>query len=547
MAKMPSRSISVDTLPHKDVEPQIAKELNPVIGHPDPLVANRREAPLSNPDMFSKALVEVVSTSTLTPALRRKAYRKNNGEPGSKSIADEANGYTLLEVAEPHYNLDKLAKLAETNWANGAAIKAKTSNIVGFGHELVVKPSLQFKIDQKKDSARENAIKKANAARFDVEEWLQKISKDVPFDEVLNRVWHDYEATGNGYIEIGRQQNGQIGYLGHIPATTMRVRKVRDGFVQLSRSKAQFFRNFGDTKTADPIGGDPRPNEVIHIFKYSPTSGYYGIPDIVGALTAATGNKFAEEYNLEYFENKAVPRYIIKTKGPELSYTAQTKIMEFFTTNLKGTNHRTVYIPLPPDTEQSKNDFEIVPVETSKQDSSFENYMRVNLSIILMAHGVPHTKVFSAAETATLAVAKDFDKTFKEQKCRPEQRLLNFYIGRVVASFTDVFDFKLKEFSLSDEDTQSQIDDREIKVDVVTANEVRARKGLAPLPDGDKTYSEKQAEVAKASKTDPTAQPRAEAKAQAAGSRTRDSARSAGRTDSAGRARNPQGEGRSVS
>ena len=502
----------------------------------------------SKQDSFSKALVESVSTQSLGSALRRKAYRKRaSSDPDTKSIADEDSGYSLLEVAIPKYNLDKLADLYERgSSANAAAIKAKTSNVVGLGHEFVIEPSLRFEIDQKKDAERKKALIDTQKKKFEVEAWLDKVSKDIPFSEVLNRVWTDYEATGNGYLEIGRQTNGQIGYIGHIPAVTMRVRKIRDGFVQISGDKAQFFRNFGDKTTRDPVGNERNPNEIIHLKKYSPSSGYYGVPDIVTALTAVAGNNFAETYNLEYFENKAVPRYLILSKGPQLSFTAQQRISEFFSTDLKGQNHRSVYIPLPADTADIKNQFEIKPIEATVQDSSFTNYMNLNLSIILMAHRTPHSKVMTAGDANTLAAAKDFDKTFKEQVCRPEQALLNFAINRIVKEYTDVFLFKLNELSLTDEDTQSQIDDRAIKNDTLLPNEVRARKGLSDIVDGDKTFTQKQQATAAAGKTDPTSQQRAEDKAQATGSRARDQRRVDGATDSKGQARSPKGDGRSV-
>jgi hypothetical protein len=37
---------------------------------------------------------------------------------------------------------------------------------------------------------------------------------------------------------------GEIGYIGHIPATTMRVRRLRDGFTQIISGKVVYFRNF---------------------------------------------------------------------------------------------------------------------------------------------------------------------------------------------------------------------------------------------------------------------------------------------------------------
>lgn len=524
--------------------------ISAVFGSPDPIFSRKTLGGLEEAknDQFSKALVEIVSTNSLGPALRRKAYRKKAkaNDPGSKSIAEETTGYTLLEVAQPKYDLDQLADLYEKSVPNGAAIRAKVANIVGNGYELVVTKEAQFKLDKKTGTASDNALRKVEQSRFDVDRWLTGLTKGPDFIDVLSRVLIDFESTGNGYIEVARKANGEIGYLGHIPAVTMRVRKARDGFVQISRDKAQFFRNFGDTDTPDLIGNDPRPNEVIHLLKYTPSSGYYGIPDIVSALTAVAGTRFADEYNLEYFENKAVPRYVIKTKGPQLSSIAQTKIAEFFSANVKGKNHRTVYIPLPPDTKDSKNDFEIVPVETKTQDSSFENYLKNNLANILMAHGTPHTKVLSAADAATLASAKDFDKTYKEQVVRPEQNVFNYSINLVLKTFTDLFEFKLKTFSTNDELTQAEIDDTEIKNDTALPNEVRRRKGLPPLEDGDTTFSAKQQKISQAAKADASAQPRAEAKAQANGTRARDAARTTGATDSKGQARNPKGEGRTV-
>ncbi len=81
----------------------------------------------------------------------------------------------------------------------------------------------------------------------------------------------------------------KIGYIGHIPAKTMRVRRLRDGFIQLLYGKAVFFRNFGDQETENPIdGGLERPNEIIHLKKYTPTNNYYGIPDIVASSNGVT-------------------------------------------------------------------------------------------------------------------------------------------------------------------------------------------------------------------------------------------------------------------
>jgi hypothetical protein len=175
------------------------------------------------------------------------------------------------------------------------------------------------------------------------------------------------------------------------------------------------------------------------------------------------------------------------------------------------------------------------PVETGVQDASFDNYRKSNLNDILMAHGVPISKV-SSTEDLALAAARDLDKTFKEQVCRPEQDVAEFKIGKIFKELTDVFKFKLNELSLTDEDTQSQIDERNIRSQTVTPNEVRARRGQPGLPGGDKVVVL-------------NAQGRAEQTAQATGNRQRDQQRTASSTDSASssRTRNEQGAGRQQS
>lgn len=519
-------------------------ELNLVFGSGNPL--DKLSYSYPSEDVFEKTLVEAVPVSSLGSSLRRKTYRKKTDEPGTKSaeLEYETSGYSMLEVARPPYNLDYLAKVSTSSSPNYAAIRAKTSNIVGLGYELVLNEKSKIKMDMKQGDARARANRRLALARVEVQDWLESCCKGSFFLDVLNDVWVDYEATGNGYIEVGRKTNGEIGYIGHLPSTTMRVRKAKDGFVQIVGDKMVYFRNFGE-KTEDPVGKDKRPNEVIHIKKYSPTNGYYGVPDVVAALSAVAGNHFAERYNLEYFENKAVPRYIIKTKGPTLSAAHQQKLAEFFAANVKGQSHRTVYVPLPPDTTDNKTDFEIVPIETGVQDSSFTNYHKINLQTILMVHRVPMTKV-TTPENLSLGAAKDFDKTFKEQVCQNEQDRLEWRVNQIVREYTDIFVINMNELSLTDEDTRAKIDDIYLRNDVITANEVRTRKGLPEVADGDKTFSEKQKETAQATKQDPTAQQRAEDAAQQRGSRERDARRRAGQTDGIGEARAPKGEGRTV-
>jgi PBSX family phage portal protein len=493
-------------------------------------------------DPFKIEGEDLTKVSGLGASFRRKMNRdlqkRFQGIDGTETqqnlLAQAITGYAMFDLIEPPYNLDYLSQIYEISPYNYAAINAKVSNIVGLGHDFVETRKTQEAFDNiTDDKALERARRKLNRLRQDLYDWLEECNEEETFTETLIKAYTDVEATGNGYLEIGRTSAGKIGYIGHIPAKTMRVRRLRDGFIQLLYGKAVYFRNFGDQETPNPIdGGLERPNEIIHLKKYTPTNNYYGIPDIIASQNAMAGNEFAGKYNLDYFENKAVPRYIITVKGAKLSTESERKLLEFFQVGLRGKNHRSLYIPLPPDSPDSKVEFKMEPIEAGTQESSFNVYRKSNRDEILLSHRVPINKI-GTPEGVNLAVARDADKTFREQVCRPAQMNLEKKLNKIIQEMTDALLLKFNELTLTDEDTQSKIDERYLRMQVVTPNEIRIRMGMVPLDGGDKVVELK-----------PQAQ--AEVRAQAGKTRTRDSERSANSPDNSGEGRNAQGDGRQV-
>ena len=148
-----------------------------------------------------------------------------------------------------------------------------------------------------------------------------------------------------------------------------------------------------------------------------------------------------------------------------------------------------------------------------------------------MAHRVPINKV-GTATGISLANARDADKTFKEQVCKPAQENLEKKLNKLIDEMTDALEIKFNELALTDEDTQSKIDERYLRMQVITPNEIRIRKGLVPLDGGDEVV-DLQAKSA-------------EIKAQAMQSRTRDGERAANSPDNSGEGRNSKGDGRQV-
>jgi PBSX family phage portal protein len=444
------------------------------------------------------------------------------------------NGYGMYDVITPPWNLYQLANFYDTSFANHAAIDAKVANIVGLGYTFNVSKKAQLAIESiETDTATEKARKRIERAKVETQAWLEGLNSEDSFTETLSKFYTDVQATGNGYLEVGRTVDGDIGYLGHIPATTVRVRRLKDGYVQIISNKIIYFRNFG-ANNVNPITDDPRPNEIIHYKEYSPLNTFYGVPDIISAISSLQGDALASQYNIDYFANKGVPRYIVTLKGAKLSSDAEDKLFRFLQTSLKGQSHRTLFIPLPGDSDTNKVEFKMEAVENDVQESSFKEYRKENRDDILIAHQVPLSKI-GGGDSSAIAAALAQDRTFKEQVSRPAQRNLEKTIKKIIDERTDVLELKLNELTLTDENVESQIVERYVKTQVMTRNEARTKLGLPARPDSDDFF-------------EMTSRQATDMRANTAQNRQRDSQRSNEQSDgdATTSGRNAQGEGRST-
>jgi len=418
------------------------------------------------------------------------AKKANSGldSSSSKFVNPESiDGYALYDVVEPPHDLAILADLYETNTTHYASINARVANTVALGYRLKDSEKTKRRIEradspEKKARVRQDLIRE----RKKLINLFDDSNDEDTFVETMIKLWTDYLAIGNAYLEIGRTNSGKIGYIGHIPAINLRVRRGRDGYVQIARHgklQSVFFRNFQDVETSDPINGDSRPNEIIHFKSYSPTNNYYGVPSAVTAIGAILGDKYAKNYNIDYFENKAIPRYAIILKGAKLSNKSKQELVNYFRTEVKGRNHGTLIIPLPASLG-SDVDLKFEKLENTVQDASFDKYRKSNRDEILVANRVPAPKV-GVYDNANLAVSRDADKTFKVQVVGPDQKIIEKKIGQIVKEFTDLVSFEFERIDLVDEDVQSKIRERYLRTAVISPNEVRDYLGLPDREDGD--------------------------------------------------------------
>jgi capsid portal protein len=227
-----------------------------------------------------------------------------------------------------------------------------------------------------------------------------------------------------------------------------------------------------------------------------------------------------------------VPRYVVTLKGARLSEDAEDKMFRFLQTSLKGSSHRTLYIPLPGDSDTNKVEFKMEPIENGVQEASFSEYRKRNRDDVLVAHQVPLSKI-GGGDSSAIASALAQDRTFKEQVARPAQTNIEKTINKIIHEQTDILDFKFNELTLTDEIAQSQILERYVRNQIMVPNEAREVLGLAHRDGGNVPFA-------------PTPRQSADQTANAKQGRTRDAERSAAQSDGPATVagRNPKGEGR---
>ena len=168
----------------------------------------------------------------------KKFQRSRDEQTESKQINEKTfySGYDTYEVVCPPHNLESLCKLYEISSPHYAAVNAKVANIVGLGYKLVENNKTKRNLEQiADDNERLKKVRRnLSQLRDQISDQLEDMNEEDSFTGTLVKVWRDYEVTGNGYIEVGRKKDGTIAFIGHVPAKTIRIRRARDGFVQIA-------------------------------------------------------------------------------------------------------------------------------------------------------------------------------------------------------------------------------------------------------------------------------------------------------------------------
>ncbi|HUS89239.1 MAG TPA: phage portal protein [Desulfosporosinus sp.] len=470
------------------------------------------EAVLTQGDVSPKSIesmVNVLLLGGLEKAIEAPSAIKHKSKKGAHSKQLRGDPFESLaagEYVEPRYNPDIWAAAMENNTRLGRSVRTYARNTVGLGWfvEPLEKISPKTPEELKKKIARQKKI---------IEDILSHPNNDMPLNELFYVIKIDEEATGNGYLEVVRNNAGEITELHHAPGVTMRIRVREDdkgrqyigGFVQIRGNEKIYFREFGDVGVMDsetgeyhegpePLPLDKRASEIIHFRLYSPTSTWYGAPRYVSTSPAITGNRLASLRNMKFFENDAVPRLAITVSGGTLTPDSVQAIEEFFKAKSMGVDkaHNCMVIQA----EQQKTGFQnqsqqaqitLQPLTVGvTEDSSFSNYRKENDEEVREAFGI--SQVFYASESSNRASAQVGREITNEQEFEPDRLEKEYIINQKL--IRDILQdeeevlvrFRFERMKLTDPMDTARIDQTYAGMGALTPNELRVSIGKAPYP-----------------------------------------------------------------
>jgi len=390
----------------------------------------------------------------------------------SKKLTPDSfsESYGAMNLVQPLYNPEALARLLELNTYHYRCCRTKARETAGLGWEL--KPT------REEDGYEENENYRT------LEEFFNNLPESV--STMFNKAMFDFESIGFGAIELARENDDPEGrpvLLEHIPAHTLRRHKDMKRFVQQRGNKKRWFKlvNYEydvdfETGAEHPLGElepERRATEILWLMNYTPRSDYYGLPDVIPAIGAIHGDLSRRDYNINFFDNYGVPAYavfitgnyedeeILDENGEPTGETVLEKEIEEHFEKVNKNPHSTLILSLPTRDREGEVKVELKPLAQETKEASFRLYRKDNRDEVLSAHGVPPYRA-GIAEEGSLggSTAKESTEIYKRSIIEPRQETLESLINQeVIIKGFEIDDWR---FEFSEIDTTDQKHDLDI-------------------------------------------------------------------------------------
>lgn len=398
-----------------------------------------------------------------------KAYESKQTPDEFQSYYGKLNSSTsiagVLQVIEPPFNVYALLKLPMENNTLKQCIDAYVVNIESNGHRLVYTGP---------EGEEEGGAAKKEFDR--INRFLNNINDEYNLITLRERIRYDIESTGNCYMEVVRNNRGEIVALYHVPSHTVRmtykdnyttpmtlttydedgepiktkVNKNFRRFVQIINGQKRYFKEFGDPRIISPEDGKPSnditfdesASEMIHMGNY--TAGTpYGLPRWFNQMPSIMGSREAELTNLDFFQENAIPAMMVMVSGGFLTEEAITVLQNSFQNKGRAAQNRIAIVEATSDIESAGDDgklpiprIELKPLQGERQqDSLFLEYDKANQTKIRSSFRLPPIYL-GLSEDYTKATAYTSMTVAESQVFGPERRAFDDFMNqRILTQF----------------------------------------------------------------------------------------------------------------
>ena len=246
------------------------------------------------------------------------------------------------------YPINQLRIVVENSSILQQAIAAYTNNIVGYG----IVP--EYLDESSEDSEQSTEWDTA-------EEVLDWLSIDRSLEELFKQVLDDREVTGNAFLEVIRDEAGNV----------IQLERVKPELVQLSKPEAEpvltkvwhkgkdkmvwkkfrkfkvdkyIFKEFGDPRGIDfmtSIATDDPARQARELLHLKIGNDHWGVPRWIGNLVALLGARKAEELNYRYFTQGRHTPMAVLIKNGQLSEDAELALSSYVdNVGVEGMQHK---------------------------------------------------------------------------------------------------------------------------------------------------------------------------------------------------------------
>jgi hypothetical protein len=425
---------------------------------PEPSASTRAVAP--SPIYLSRPQIEALAAEKASraggganPKLSRTGFGTSNGDALHKSkTTDPRTGRVVARVLR--YYAD------HNEWVRIAVNRRKRQISQAKWHIA--------RIDDPEADPDQRVVKA-------VQELFQTVNtKDESFRSLMDMICEDLLILDGGVIEKEKTLGGGIANLWAVDAATIAPDKEWDG----SDATAIRYRQLIDGKVVASWTND----EMVYMMQNPRTTSVIGWSAVETLIQIVEAELYGETYDFQILK-KTAPAGILDL-GPAVPPEDVSAFRDYYESEIAGSRDVAIFGGGDP---QAKAGVTWHPMQRTAVEMQRRDYMKW-LATKIAAVFEMDLGVFNLTETQHRTTAERA-QNLTDEGHKALALLVQEYITReIVREFDDKHGFVFSDLNSRDEEAQSIMDERALRMGTIVPNEIRARDDLGdPLPYGD-TY-----------------------------------------------------------